>query len=482
MRINRNMSAVTANTQLLRVEKNLAASVQRLSSGYKINRPGDNPAGMAISNKMRAQLDALSQAGDNVSDGVSVMQIADGALSEVTSCLQRIRELAVQASNGVYTREDKQTLQNEIEQLCHEVDRISDDTEFNTKTLLNGSSDIRTYATPQEATRIRISDTVVSGTYSVRVNASAEQAKMETAFPSATPTDGTLVVNGVSLEVKASWTKDELMSNMTDLLSEADCTIDWATGDVISKRYGESATISMSASADLAVALGFAGPVNPDNGYVSQVAKDVAGNTLTDAQGNPLTTAAGINADVSLVTTLEHEWSSTASVTTDGNRVKVNDFNGFSIDFLLDKKATAGILSLEVTNIGAMTIQSGANQYQTMDLTIPEISSKSLYLDEIDVTVVGGGMRALTTMDDAITRLNEVRSRIGAFQNRLEYANTSLAEAEENMTGAYSTLLDTDMATEMVEYTQQNVLQQAATSVLAQANELPDTVLSLLTR
>ena len=135
MHINRNMSAVITNNQLLRTENRLAASMERLSSGFKINHASDNPAGIAISNKMKAQIDALDQAEANASDGVSVLQIADGALNEVTSILQRMRELSVQAANGTNSYEDKKVIQAEIDELQKEVDRISSDTEYNTKTL-----------------------------------------------------------------------------------------------------------------------------------------------------------------------------------------------------------------------------------------------------------------------------------------------------------------------------------------------------------
>jgi flagellin len=133
-----------------------------------------------------------------------------------------------------------------------------------------------------------------------------------------------------------------------------------------------------------------------------------------------------------------------------------------------------------VTDIGSMTIQIGANQYQTMDIRIPETSSKSLYLDTINVAEYQGAENAMLTLDDAISTVSATRSRIGAFQNRLEYASNSLAESNEDMTSAYSTLLDTDMAEEMTTYTQATVLEQASISVLSQANDIPQTVLSLL--
>ena len=177
MHINRNMSAVITNNQLLRTENRLAASMERLSSGFKINHASDNPAGIAISNKMRAQIDALDQAEANASDGVSVLQIADGALNEVTSILQRMRELSVQAANGTNSYEDKQTIQAEIDELEKEVDRISSDTEYNTKTLLDGSSDVRVYA--EGGSRFYVSEAVDAKIYSVNVNALAEQATVE---------------------------------------------------------------------------------------------------------------------------------------------------------------------------------------------------------------------------------------------------------------------------------------------------------------
>ena len=146
MRINYNVSAAIANKHLLGIEDNLSASMERLSSGLKINHSKDNPAGMAISNKMKAQIDGLNRASQNASDGISVIQIADGALSETTSILQRMRELSVQAaSDATMTPADKEAIQKEITSLKDEIDRISTDTEYNSKTLLDGSLDTRVY-------------------------------------------------------------------------------------------------------------------------------------------------------------------------------------------------------------------------------------------------------------------------------------------------------------------------------------------------
>ena len=177
MQINRNMSAVITNNQLLRTENKLAASMERLSSGLKINHASDNPAGIAISNKMKAQIDALDQAESNASDGVAVLQIADGALNEVASVLQRMRELAVNAANGTNAYVDRVSMQNEIDELKKEIDRISRDTEYNTKSLLDGSSDVRVYG--ENVTRFSVSETVSAQTYRMNIEQPATKATVE---------------------------------------------------------------------------------------------------------------------------------------------------------------------------------------------------------------------------------------------------------------------------------------------------------------
>ena len=197
MKINRNMSAVITNRQLLRTENKLTASMERLSSGYKINKAGDNPAGIAISNKMKAQIDALDQATSNATDGISVLKIADGALNEVSSILQRVRELSVQAANGTNSYDDRKSIQAEIDKLTEEVDRISSDTEYNTKTLLDGSSDVRVYS--KQATRLDVSDSVLPDTYYATVNAPAERATYEIPAPSGNAA-GTISINDVTME------------------------------------------------------------------------------------------------------------------------------------------------------------------------------------------------------------------------------------------------------------------------------------------
>ena len=462
MKINRNMSAVITNKQLLRTENKLSKSMERLSSGYKINRAGDNPAGMAISNKMKAQIDALDQAESNASDGESVLRIADGALNEVSSILQRIRELSVQAANGTNSYSDRKSMQDEIDKLTEEVDRISSDTEYNTKTLLDGSSDVRVYSKQTE--RMDISDHVLPGTYELTVDTAAKAAEYTIPAPSGA-TDGELYINGIGIKYATDMDEEDFYEQLRTTAEQAGCVATRTNGgyNIATKEYGSRQELVLTFSKALAADLGV--DADPD---VKQA----------EDSDDLIIAKKGAEAKITLNVS-DDGFSKTATVNGDGARIKITDVGGFSMDFML-KNNTEEDVKIEVTDIGAMSIQIGANQYQDMDVRIPEVSSESLYLDKVDVTVVGGPEDAMNRLDEAITKLNEVRSRIGAFTNRLEYASNSLAETHEDMTNAYSGILDTDMAEEMTEYTQQNVLEQATVSVLAQANDLPEKVLSLL--
>lgn len=461
MKINRNMSAVMTNKQLLRTENKLAASMERLSSGLKINHAGDNPAGIAISNKMRAQIDALDQAENNVKDGISVLQIADGALNEVNSMIQRMRELSVQAANGTNSFSDKQSIQMEIDQLSKEVGRISSNTEYNTKTLLDGSSDVRVYS--DNAIRMSVSDRVIPGDYHFSVDSLATKAEISFDISGWDPAtagqtaEGGVYINGIGFNFGPEDTKDEIIASFKTIAEEigASMILDGDKITIEQNRAGSAGELSIQMDPSIADLFGGA-----------------AGYELKEDGYHRL--EAGEDAVITLDT---NDFTANATYLANGDHIKIRDNDGFEMDFMVTK---TGNTKLDVTDIGPLTIQLGANQYQTMDVRIPEVSQESLYLDTVDVSVVGGAEYALNTLDDALARLNEARSRIGAFQNRLEYAQSSLAETHENLTSAYSTILDTDMAEEMTEYTQTSILDQATISVLSQANDLPQTVLSML--
>lgn len=485
MRINNNISAVIANKHLLRNETSLAASMERLSSGYKLNHAKDNPSGMAISNKMRAQIRGLDRASQNTADGVSLLNTADGAIGETTSILQRMRELSVQAANDTNTDSDREAIQLEMTSLRSEIDRISSSTEFNTKNLLDGTLDRKAYA--DDVSRLSVSDSVPAGTYEVQYTAATRAELPGNVSKGSVPADaaGTFKVNGREVTLTAGMTQEEAIEEL-----RKQCEYGNVSADVnIDKNDATKKTISLKS-----------GAYNDEHEQVLGTAwgKDASVVVETDAKN-----AASVNAakyfgladntknpakGTDSIVTLKSGFDATATAATDGRRITVSDNNGFEISFVVDKKeekttsATTkeGTARIDVTDIGPMDLQVGANTRQQVRARIDAMDTKSLYIDDLDVTKTGGASVAIARLDSAISKVNENRARIGALSNRLDSTISSLDNASENMNTAISKLRDTDIATEMVEFTKDNVLQQAGTSALSQANELPNLALQLL--
>lgn len=465
------------NKQLLRIENRMTKTMERLSSGLKLNHAKDNPAGMAISNKMRAQIDGLDRASANASDGISVLRIADGALNETSSILQRMRELSVQAANDTNSLAEREAIQEEIDALKEEVNRISTDTEYNAMPLLDGTMNTRVYA--DNVTRIQTSNFVEKGHYVVEITAAAEQAELslgahiDFTSTAAAGVEGALDINGSKVDFVATDTGVEVFEKLRAAAELGETEVEQSdTGAITLKsdRYGLGGEIKVTSdSAALLGKLGLNGTFDAaTNQYVVPIenGKDAEVNLR---QGKQVVDG----------TEVESRFGNTATVELIGNRVTISDKDGFSMSFLADEDYT-GEIDFDVTDIGTMTLHIGANEDQNIEVRIPEISSESLYIDDIDVRTVGGAGRSIASLDAAIAQLSEARSQIGAYENRLEYSVTSLDAFEENMTSALSRLSDADMAEEMTNYTQESVLNQAAISVLTQANEMPQQVLQLL--
>ena len=481
MKINHNMSATIANKRLLQSENSLSKSVERLSTGLRINRAADDAAGMAISSKMKTQIRGLGQASRNASDGVSVLDTADGALSEVHNMLQRMRELSVQAANGTNTPDDLKAIQLEIASLREEIDRISRDTEFNTKNLLDGTLDQRVYPDNRGIRRIDISDSVNPDVYTLEVTADAEQAVIEGGQPRvATDTipagaTGKISINGAQVEIREGENFQEVYEKLRDTAELGGAKL--LVVPDITDRTGEPENA------------GYVPGNIADGGNLVFVSEEYGNNTEMNIKcDNPdLAAFLGIGtdnqstgSDVEIaISATDEGFGTQATILTEGNYVTVTDRNGFEMKFEVEP-GTSGTVNIEVADLGPMTLQIGANENQTMDVRIPEVSSETLYIDKVNVCTVTGADRAITSFSGAIQKVSEVRSSIGAYQNRLDYAVSSLDLTEENMTQALSRIEDVDMAEEMTEYTKDNILTQAATSVLAQANDLPQQVLQLL--
>lgn len=390
MIINHNMNALNAHRNMGVNNTAAGKSMEKLSSGLRINRAGDDAAGLAISEKMRGQIRGLTQASRNSADGISMIQTAEGALNETTNILQRMRELAVQASNDTNTSSDRNEIQKEINALTEEVDRIANNTEFNTQKLLNGNK---------------------SGV-------------------------GGDVVNKEVAESKAKF-KVELK----DALQEHnEITIDGKLYKVTAKDLAAPTTV-LKASLEKAF-----------DGYEFTVSADKKNITFEQNVG---------------------EDKETVKFEVNGKFVKAEVEN---------KGITARD---EEISEGKANIQVGANSNQSMDIEIGDMRAKALNITDgagnsLSVLSAEDANKAITAFDAALNEVSSQRANLGAVQNRLEYTISNLDNTAENLTSAESTLRDVDMAKEMMEYSKNNILNQAAQAMISQANQQPQNVLQLL--
>ena len=401
MRINNNLMAINTHRQLGITNTASSKSMEKLSSGFRINRAGDDAAGLAISEKMRGQIRGLTQASRNAQDTISLIQTAEGALTESHAILQRMRELAVQAANDTNTDSDRKELQNEVKQLISELDRIGNTTEFNTKKLLDGSA-----KGVKEA---------VDG--SMRINNNSALTLNVGTSALATIKESTLV-DGAYMIVKV------------------DNTISDTSGD---PEFN---------SADYRI-------IDPDGNEVT------AGITLVD---NGITFLDGIVEDDAAQITFK-----------DGGTLKDDMRVGDSITFVFSKFEEA---SSELDD--SIMAQIGANAGQTAFISMGDMRANALGVDKIDISNKFGAQVAIETVNNALEKVSTQRSALGAMQNRLEHTIKNLDTSAENLQASESRIRDVDMAQEMMEFTKQNILQQAAQAMLAQANQAPQGVLQLL--
>ena len=391
MIINHNMNALNAHRNMGINNTAAGKSMEKLSSGLRINRAGDDAAGLAISEKMRGQIRGLTQASRNSADGISMIQTAEGALNETTNILQRMRELAVQASNDTNTTSDREEIQKEINALTEEVDRIANNTEFNTQKLLNGSK------SGEAGDLVREEVVGVEGEFKISLNAEIKA-------------DDKLVIDGkvIKFEQKDIGDNDKIKTKL---------------GDVLGEKY----TIAVDAQKNI---------------------------TLTQKVG------------------------------TDKDQLKVS-LNGNDIADKV-KIQTEGVTQRdEELSEGKVSVQVGANADQSMSIEIGDMRAQALNIVNdkgrgLSVETAQSANEAITAFDAALNAVSSQRANLGAVQNRLEYTISNLDNTAENLTSAESTLRDVDMAKEMMEYSKNNILNQAAQAMISQANQQPQNVLQLL--
>lgn len=510
MRINHNISALKANNQLSKTNALLDESLEKLSSGYRINSAADDAAGLAISEKMRTQISGLDQASRNASDGISVIQTAEGALVEVESMLQRMRELSVQSANGTYTTDDRTAIQTEIDQLNEEITRISDTTEFNTMNLLDGNIDRKSYSSNNNVNLVSLSDTVEIGDYSLTINQDARQAVVlgkGNTFTGTTTDNtisstqtGTISVNGETIAVEEGDTLDEVFEKLRNAGDNVGVSVFAVVEGATSVITADTAELAGYTSKEWAASdrLAF---VSSEYGSEQTIEVYCDNEELCNLIGLSIdgASASGYDAQATLDTASQFE--NTATVSVSGNRVTVSDRNDFEMvfevapgtagtdfdDYKVDDTTIDAVsgstdvdIAISVLDAGPMDLQIGANEGQTMSVRIPEVTPETLGIDKINVGTADGAQSAVTLLDTAISTVSGIRSKLGAYQNRLEHSISNLDTTSENMTESLSRIEDVDMAEEMANYTQKNVLAQAGTSMLAQANQRPQTILSLL--
>ncbi len=388
MRINHNLSALNAWRQITMSDSDMKKVLERLSSGLRINRASDDAAGLAISEKMRSQIKGLNMAIKNSQDAISLIQTAEGALNEVHSILQRMRELAVQAATDTNTDVDRSSIQAEINQLREEIDRISKSTEFNTKKLLTGG--IEKFRALGDA------KVVAQGNINVSFGFASSQTSIK---------EGTYVIE-----------------------------VGQFNGNV-------------SSPLDVRITIVTVG------GATSKIANYTAGNATIGG--------------------LTITWSSTL--------FNINQFNGaLPTNSVVD----SAVIRVEGRNTSGnqLVFQIGANEGANMIAGIDAVDSKSLGLttSKLKVTTQKAAQFAISLIDGAIHKVSNIRSDLGAIQNRLEHTIANLGVAAENLTAAESRIRDADMAKEMMEFTKVQILMQSGMSMLAQANAQPQNVLQLL--
>ena len=471
MVVQHNMQAANANRMLGITSGAQAKSTEKLSSGYKINRAADDAAGLTISEKMRKQIRGLDKASSNAQDGVSSVQTAEGALTEVHSMLQRMNELAVQASNGTNSKDtDRKAIQDEIDQLNTEIDRVAETTKFNETYLLKGDKTAATkytYSYAADATTSKAEATFTAGansgatvTTNFNAPASAVEKKSQNDFINYLKSTGVTVEgtdNGAGAVAK---TKLSVTSSRWSIADDGTVT-DKDNNVVLGKLEATATQVgSDTVTAKTVTTAKFTGD------KVKYYDKD--GNGIPENALSSYFTSTGTTADNNIATTTRTDAKKVYDAA--GNEVALNK------DDVVAKDDLVGALTLTL-HVGA-----DATANNQISVNLDAMSAKGLGVNglKVDGTDDTNALGAIETIKEAIQKVSTQRSALGAVQNRLEHTINNLDNVVENTTSAESQIRDTDMATEMVKYSNNNILAQAGQAMLAQANQSNQGVLSLL--
>ena len=454
MVVQHNMQAANASRVLNITAGQQAKSTEKLSSGYRINRAADDAAGLSISEKMRKQIRGLDRASTNAQDGVSAVQTAEGALTEVHSMLQRMNELAVQSANGTNSDSDRNAIQSEIDQLSEEIDRVSETTKFNETFLLKGDG--------TKTVQKDVAATPMTATYKTAPTSTIALAKNKHLT-----SDGAAAGATNQLYLKGSTTA----LTDTDLAQVFEIASD---GSIKVKDGVEVYTAAADAGTN----------------YGAQVAdKKVAETTLkglveisTDALASDAN-GANIVKEEDLKNYFEEDGSYKAKLYKNDNgtwkEVGADHINNFVTVTPAKDITTQDVVVPKALEL-SLHVGAESDVKNKISISIDSMSAEGIGIKDLKVDTEDSATAAIDTIADAIQKVSDQRSKLGAAQNRLEHTIDNLDNVVENTTSAESRIRDTDMADEMVKYSKNNILTQAGQSMLAQANQSTQGVLSLL--
>jgi flagellin len=484
--INTNVASLTAQRNLGMSQTSLNTSIQRLSSGLRINSAKDDAAGLAISERFTSQIRGLNQAARNANDGISLAQVTEGAMKSAGDILQRVRELAVQSANASNSAGDRQALNQEVGQLVSELDRIAKTTEFNGQKLIDG-----TFGTAQFQVGANANQTIVAATANLRTNVygnnqvvASGTGATTTAWGSNGISAGTLAISGFvgskNVDVASYATASSIADKVNAVKSETGVTASARTESSLSFQSVGAYSLTLRSDNSTAQTISF---------------------TLS-----AFNTADGLSAAVSAINDQSSKTGVTASLNSDGTQILLTNATGNDILVADTAVANAGTVSVQkLDNAGAtvgaaVTLAADTNVNNALVTGYVMFDSEKSFavapttttaltaatastlnkVSELDITTFSKATEALKTVDSALAFINGERAKLGALQSRFETAISALNITSENLSASRSRIQDADFAAETANLSRAQILQQAGTAMVAQANQIPQGVLSLL--
>ena len=463
MVVQHNLTAMNANRMLGITTGQQAKSSEKLASGYRINRAVDDAAGLTISEKMRKQIRGLDRASTNAQDGVSAVQTAEGALTEVHSMLQRMNELAVQASNGTNSVGDRQALQNEIAQLTTEIDRVAETTKFNESYLLKGDgTTVKEYMKAHDAgLKGTMTEDLDSATFTIDELKSGQS----------------VTIGGKAYTVGS--TKKEMTDKITAALKKNGdkVVVDGKTYTVAAQTNVNKGEVALAdIQTQVLNKVGDTSTVELNGAVMKGMGADANNDGISDSNASIITAAKAY--ELMKDELLKANSIGVSNAAGDKVIVATGQAANGKVDFTIDKGYA------DVSQKLSFNLQVGADADMTNKIIVDVNAMDSAYLGIKGLNIAddtgAAATYAVDAISDALAKVSEQRSALGAVQNRLEHTIANLDNVVENTTASESRIRDTDMAEAMVEYSKNNILAQAGQSMLAQANQATQGVLALL--